>query len=210
MTCVVLIHGIWMNGWDMSVLRYRLKKAGFHTVQFSYRSVSHNLQANVQRLQQFLGSLNADTIHMVAHSLGGLLVRQLFHEFPVQKPGRIVTLGTPHGGSYVAKQLQKHIWARAVLGNSLQQGLLGDAPAWEAGHEIGVIAGNRGIGIGSIVTRLPKPNDGTVVVEETPLQGMSDYIVLPINHIGLLFSKTAAQQVVHFLSNGVFIKDDVC
>jgi hypothetical protein len=143
---------------------------------------------------------------MVAHSLGGLLVRQLFHDFPEQKPGRVVTLGTPHRGSFVAGRLHNHFWGRLLLGGSLQQGLLGDAPAWDSRHEIGVIAGNRGIGIGKILTRLPKPNDGTVVLAETPLSGMADYVVLPVNHIGLLFSKSVAEQVVQFLSKGVFSK----
>jgi pimeloyl-ACP methyl ester carboxylesterase len=207
MDTVVLVHGIWMNGWDMSVLRHRLNKAGFNTVRFSYQSVATNLQTNAQRLQQFLNSRNDASIHMVAHSLGGLLVRQLFHDFPIQKPGRIVTLGTPHRGSYVAKQLKNHLWGRVLLGNSLQHGLLGNAPAWNTQREIGVIAGNRGIGVGKILTRLPKPNDGTVVLEETPLQGMTDYIVLPVNHIGLLFSKSVAEQVVQFLSKGFFIED---
>jgi pimeloyl-ACP methyl ester carboxylesterase len=207
METVVLVHGIWMNGWDMSLLRYRLNKAGFNALQFSYSSVSKNLHYNTQRLQKFLSSLHDDTIHIVAHSLGGLLVRQLFHDFPKQKPGRVVTLGTPHRGSYVAGQLNKHMWGRVLLGKSLQQGLLGDAPLWNVDHEIGVIAGDRGIGVGKILTRLPKSSDGTVVLEETPLQGMKDYIVMPVNHIGLLFSNSVAQQIVQFLSTGEFIKD---
>lgn len=211
MDTVVLVHGIWMNGWDMSLLRHRLNKAGFKTVQFSYASVTKGLQFNTQRLQQFLSSLNNSSLqqtktHLVAHSLGGLLVRQLFHDFPKQSPGRVVTLGTPHRGSYVARKLNHHFWGRLLLGSSLQHGLLGDAPAWKSDHEIGVIAGDRGIGIGTILTRLPKPNDGTVVLEETALPGMTDYKVMPINHIGLLFSKPVAEQVIKFLSDGVFSK----
>ena len=212
MDTVVLVHGIWMNGWDMSLLRHRINKAGFKTAQFSYASVTKSPQLNTQCLQQFLTSLPNNSvkqtkIHLVAHSLGGLLVRQLFHEFPKQNPGRVVTLGTPHGGSYVAKQLNKHSWGRLLLGNSLKHGLLGDAPAWESDHEIGVIAGDRGVGVGTMVTRLPKPNDGTVVLAETLLAGMTDYKVMPINHIGLLFSKPVAEQVIEFLCNGVFSKE---
>jgi len=208
METVVLVHGIWMNGWDMVVLRHRLEQAGFRTVQFSYRSVSHTLQDNTQRLQQFLLSLTADPVHIVAHSLGGLLVRQVFYEFPQLKSGRVVTLGTPHRGSYVAKRITQNRFGRLILGNSIQYGLLGDAPAWSTNKELGVIAGNRGMGVGRMLTRLPKPNDGTVVLEETPLPGMTDYLVVPVNHIGLLFTKSVADQVVHFLRQGVFIRND--
>ncbi len=219
MDTVVLVHGIWMNGWDMSLLRHRLNKAGFNTTQFSYASVTKSSQFNTQRLQRFLSSLNKKSlnnssqnntkIHFVAHSLGGLLVRQLFHDFPEQPPGRVVTLGTPHRGSYAARQMNNHFLGRLLLGSSLEHGLLGDIPAWDSDHEIGVIAGNRGIGVGTFLTRLPQPNDGTVVLDETPLSGMTDYKVMPMNHIGLLFSKSVAEQVIKFLSEGVFSKEAI-
>jgi len=204
MTTTVLIHGIWMNGWDMTLLRRRLRKAQFNVRQFSYPSVTRDLRANAQRLHEFLNTIDDEQIHMVAHSLGGLLIRRLLYEFPGQKPGRIVTLGTPHLGSFVARQLNKHFFGRLLFGKSLHYGLLGDVPPWNGDHEIGVIAGNRGWGVGRLVTRLPKPNDGTVVLEETPLPGMNDYRVFPVNHIGLMFSKPVAEQVVHFLLHGRF------
>jgi pimeloyl-ACP methyl ester carboxylesterase len=208
MTTTVLIHGIWMNGWEMTLMRHRLKKAHLNVVQFSYPSVTQELRSNAHRLQAFLDSFDDQSIHMVAHSLGGLLVRRLFDDFPQQKPGRIVTLGTPHQGSFVARQMNKHILGRTLFGKSLPYGLLGGAPPWNSDHEIGVIAGDRGWGVGRVVTRLPKPNDGTVVLEETPLAGMSDYKVMPVNHIGLLFSKAVAEQVVHFLAQGRFVGKD--
>ena len=207
MPTVVLVHGIWMNGWEMGLLRLRLKQAGFNVVQFTYRSVSQNLPCNAQHLQTFVNGINASEIHIVAHSLGGLLVRQFFHDFPRQKPGRIVTLGSPHGGSFVAGKLNRTFLGRVLVGKSLQQGMLGAVPAWTSDHEIGVIAGDRGPGIGAVISRLPKPNDGTVVLAETSLPGMTDYKIMPTNHIGLLFAKSVAQQVIHFLLHGVFSKD---
>jgi pimeloyl-ACP methyl ester carboxylesterase len=203
-TTTVLIHGIWMNGWEMSLLRHRLRKAGFDVVQFSYPSVTRDLRANARMLQEFLKTIDDGRINMVAHSLGGLLVRRLFFDFPGQKPGRIVTLGTPHGGSFVARQMNKHIVGRLLFGKSLRYGLLGDAPPWESDHELGVIAGDRGVGVGRVITRLPKPNDGTVPLEETSLQGMTDYKIVPVNHMGLMFSKSVANQVMHFLTQGRF------
>jgi len=204
MDTVVLVHGVWMNGWDMTLLRHRLHKAGFNAIQFSYPSVTKNLRWNTEGLQQFVSVLDAENIHFVAHSLGGLLVRRLFHDFPRQKPGRVVTLGTPHCGSYVARQLNQCEWGKLLLGKSLQYGLLGDTPPWDSGRDIGVIAGDRSIGIGKLLTHLPKPNDGTVMLAETQLPGMTDYLVMPVNHIGMLFSKAVADQVIQFLLSGVF------
>jgi hypothetical protein len=60
------------------------------------------------------------------------------------------------------------------------------------------------MGGGRLFARLPKPNDGSVVVEETQLDGMTDHIVLPVSHSGLLFSANAALQAIHFLRHGRF------
>ncbi|WP_455203373.1 esterase/lipase family protein [Kaarinaea lacus] len=206
MATVILIHGIWMNGWDMTLLRRRLRRAGFHAIQFSYSSVRNNLKQAAEQLQQLVRRQEDDEIHFVAHSLGGLLIRRLFSDFPQQKPGRIVTIGTPHQGSLVAKRLCKFSGGRWLLGKSVEQGLLGDVPPWSAEHQIGIIAGDRSFGVGRFLTRLPKPNDGTVLVDETPLPGMSDYKILHVNHMGMVFSAAVAAEVIAFLQNGEFQK----
>lgn len=206
MSAVVLIHGIWMTGIDMSLLRYRLRKSGFNTKQFSYPSVRCDLQQNAQHLQRFISNIDDDEIHFVCHSLGGLLIRQLFVDFPEQKPGRVVTLSTPHQGSVVAKRMKTSVWSKVLLGKSLDFGLLGNLPAWTSANEIGVIAGNRSMGIGRFVTRLPGPNDGTVTLEESRLEGMKDYKILPVTHAGMMLSPQVAKEVRQFLDTGMFFK----
>jgi pimeloyl-ACP methyl ester carboxylesterase len=202
---VVLIHGIWMTGVDMSLLRYRLRRFGFTTRQFSYPTVRCDLQQNAKRLQHFVADIEADTIHYVAHSLGGLLVRQFFHDFPQQLPGRVVTLGTPHQGSQVARALENKRWGHFLLGKSLHHGLLGDVPPWTSAHEIGVIAGRIPLGVGALVSRLRGPNDGTVLVSETPLNGMADYKVLPVTHMGMMLVSSVAREINSFLTTGKFL-----
>ncbi len=51
---------------------------------------------------------------------------------------------------------------------------------------------------------LPEPNDGTVAVEETRIEGMSDHIVLPVTHTGMIMSASVADHVVRFLNTGRF------
>ncbi len=109
---VVLVHGLWMNGMEMCLLRRRLGKAGFATQRFSYPTVRSDIAANAARLQQFLSGLDADTVHFVGHSLGGLLILRLFADFPEQRPGRIVLLGTPYAGSATARNLARRAWGR--------------------------------------------------------------------------------------------------
>ncbi|OOO01091.1 MAG: hypothetical protein USCGTAYLOR_02713 [Chromatiales bacterium USCg_Taylor] len=77
---VILVHGLFMTGWDMTLLRWRLLRIGFITHQFSYPSTGFEPLRNAQALKNFTDRIDAPVIHFVAHSLGGLVVRHFFHE----------------------------------------------------------------------------------------------------------------------------------
>ena len=199
---VVLVHGIWMPGLEMALLEKRLRNCGFTPYLFSYPTIRCDLACNAVRLQQFVEKIDAPVVHFVAHSLGGLLIRQLFHDFPQQRPGRIVTLGTPHAGSQVARRMGRNPFGKFLLGQSLKHGLRGDVPGWAAQRELAVIAGNISLGVGRFVGNLSGPNDGAVSVTETLLPGMTAHQVFPVSHAGLLFSRDVAKAVCRFLKTG--------
>ncbi|MBI2992864.1 MAG: alpha/beta fold hydrolase [Gammaproteobacteria bacterium] len=201
---VVLVHGLWFNGLDMSLLRLRLNRAGYNARQFSYPSVRSSPLMNAMALNAFMRRLNSDTVHLVGHSLGGIIIRHLLQEYPDQRPGRVVTLGTPHHSSSAARTLSHWLPGRIVLGKSVHDGLLGGAPRWPAQRELGCIAGTLRLGMGTIVPGIPRPSDGTVAVEETQLSEMRDHIALPVSHFGMLLSSRVAKEVVHFLRHGRF------
>ncbi|NOZ53679.1 MAG: alpha/beta hydrolase [Gammaproteobacteria bacterium] len=212
---IILVHGLWMNGVEMMLLRYRLRRLGYQVTQFSYRSRGQTLLQNAARLNKLADTVSQvqcqqagnrhDALHFVAHSLGGLLVRQLFHNYPQQCFGRVVTLGTPHQGSVVVRRLSRYRLWRPLFGESLH-GLLGDVPSWHSNHEIGVLAGSLSVGVGSIIFRLPRPNDGAVVLAETPLDGMTDYKVLHVSHMSMLILPIIATEIHQFLSTGSFLR----
>jgi len=203
---VVFVHGIWMKGLEMSLLRRRVQRCGYQCRQFSYHSLDWTPRESAQRLHQFLQQIPAPVIHLVTHSLGGIVVLHLFDQFPEQKPGRIVMLGTPLQGSEVARILDSQSWSSNLLGRAREQGLLGDAPSWHTERELGMIAGNRSIGLGKILTlgRLAKPNDGTVELRSTQAVGIKEHLQVPHSHFGMLFSREVADRVCHFLQTGRF------
>jgi pimeloyl-ACP methyl ester carboxylesterase len=203
---VVLIHGLWMKGVEMTLLRRRLRRAGFRVQLFRYASLMRALPDNAQRLHAFIQGLDAETVHLVAHSLGGLLVRQLFHDHPSQPAGRVVTLGSPHAGSRVADAMAATGVTGFLLGRSAEP-LRGEVPGWECPRALGSLAGDLSMGIGWLVPALPRPNDGTVAVAETRLAGMAEHRVVHASHFGLLFSAEAARQTVCFLQQGHFCND---
>lgn len=200
----MLVHGIWMIGADLMLLRHRLQAAGFSCFVFRYPSLRKTPAENARRLQQFLNTLEADRVHLVAHSLGGMIALHLFEQNPDQCPGRIVLLGSPVQGSGVAHQLARHGLTRMLLGRSVKRALLGEGPGWRGDRSLGVIAGHKSMGVGQVTGGLEGPNDGTVAVSETHLPNATDHISVDVSHMGLLFSRRVADQVIWFLRKGQF------
>jgi pimeloyl-ACP methyl ester carboxylesterase len=203
---VVLVHGLWMRGWFMSLLAWRLRRAGYQTICFSYPSMSGDLHANAVLLQERLAGISsAAIVHFVGHSLGCLVIRSLFHYFPRQRAGRIVMLAPPNRGSMAAQELAMSGTGRAVLGKSIMDMIAGVPRQWPAPpREIGVISGTVPVGLGRLVTTLPVPNDGALSVNETLLPGSQAQLSLPVTHAGVLVSGSAASAVVNFLRRARF------
>ena len=201
---VVLVHGLWVNGREMWLLRRRLQAAGYQTRRFSYPSLMNSPFENAMDLNAFAESLDQECIHFVGHSLGGLVLRHLFYHFPQQRPGRVVTLGTPHNGSSAAAGLLRFLPGRLLLGKSIQHGLLGPLPAWPGDHQLGSVAGVTRLGLGLLAPGIPQPSDGTVAVAETRLAGMADHIELPASHSSMLISNEVCRQICRFLQTGRF------
>lgn len=202
---VVLIHGLYMSGAYLRPLGRRLRHLGWEPRLFSYTSVRDDPAISVQRLREFLQSLHPSTVHLVGHSLGGLLIRAALGQAARLPAGRVVTLGTPHAGSHVSNWLRRHRMGVAVghAGALLENKL----PPWDGRRELGSIAGDLGAGLGRLVPGLGHPNDGTVAVAETRLEAMTDHICLPVSHTGLLLSAQVARQCDAFLRCGRFRRD---
>jgi pimeloyl-ACP methyl ester carboxylesterase len=205
---VVLVHGIWMSSLELLLLARRLRRCGYRTLRFRYRSlrrpVRHNAACLARRVRQLPA---AGKIHLVAHSLGGLVVLQALQDHPDLITGRIVLLGSPVGGSAVARRTYGRRVLRWLIGRSGEQGLLGGGPRWRGRQSLGVIAGRRSLGIGRLLGGLSGVNDGVVNLEETAIEGVQDGIVVASTHMGLLTSRRVARQVCAFLKHGRFDTD---
>jgi pimeloyl-ACP methyl ester carboxylesterase len=201
---VILVHGLWLNGLEMFWLGRRLRRCGFEPVRFRYADTRRTLADNARRLQQWLQSIDGEEVHFVAHSLGGILLLDLFRKFPGQRPGRVVLLGSPVAGSEAARRLSRLPLLGATLGRSVESGLLGGAPAWDEKRDLGVVSGTLGLGMGRLLGGLQRPHDGTVAQLETRLPGARQSVAVRAGHFGLLVSAEAARQVCAFLRLGRF------
>jgi hypothetical protein len=207
-TVAVYVHGLWLTGFEGGLLRKRLARdLDAQTRAFSYASVVSTMTDNAQALAKFLLGIRADTLHLVGHSLGGLVILKLFEQgFDAGlPPGRIVLMGSPLAGSRAAHNLARLPFGRRILGRGVEEELLNARTRrWNGQRELGVIAGNLGIGLGRLVGASGAPGDGTIFVEETKLAGISEHLVLRVSHTGLPLSPEVARQTGAFLRTGRF------
>jgi len=205
---VVLVHGLWMTGAESGLLRSRLRdEFGFDPRQYSYPTVQAGLDENVRRLHEFLSEVPRDTVHLVCHSLGGVLALHTLTRFPDRRHGRVVCLGSPLRGSLAARAMASLPFGQEILGATIRDAVLsGGLTEYRGEREVGVIAGTLGVGLGVVIEGLPSPNDGTITVEETKLPGIKDHLELAVSHTGLLVSPEVASQTAYFLRHGEFAR----
>jgi len=196
-----------MNSMEMLYLKRQLEKQGFHVHSLSYESVKYSVDENTHQLYQKILQLNCKELHVVAHSLGGIMTMHLLEKYPDLSIRRIVMLGTPINGSYAAKIICRWKLIGRLLSNSMADGLAGNH-VYNASdkHEIGMIAGsiNSPIGFGLFLGKLPEANDGTVLLSETKHPAITQHLVVNKSHTGLVFSRMVGKLVANFLRTGDF------
>lgn len=199
---VVLIHGLWMTGAELWPLGRRLRGHGLRTHLFHYSPTGATPQEHARHLGAFVERHGPGPVHWVAHSFGGIVALHCIALGRPLPPGRVVLIGSPVRGSAPAHRLAGWPLTRHWLGDTLEHGLLGGAPALTGDREVAVIAGDRVLGLGGLLAGFDEPHDGTVAVAETALPGAVDRIVLHHSHFGLVFSAEVADAVVSFLRTG--------
>lgn len=210
---VICTHGLWAHGTGMYLVRRHLEREhGMRGFTFNYPSVTKTLDENAGRLARFIEENGIEQAHLVGHSLGGLVILRMLANRYSEIPGRIVCVGSPLRGSRAAKILNAKSWGEHLLGVSVPQGTVhGSANEWAsdvtANREIGSIAGSVPFGVGHIAGPFGEPNDGTVAVAETQLDGARDHIIVPTTHTGMLISRNVAEQIGAFLRRGEFLRE---
>jgi len=192
---VTLVHGYLANTFMLTVLAGRLRRRGFTPSPWGYWNIACSLLVHAERFARRLETLDADptveVLHLVTHSMGGIVARAALDRYRPRKLGRVVMLAPPNHGSFVATR------AAGTFGRFLKPVVeLSTAPD-------------------SLVNSLPMPPDldlGVIAAEYDALVSEAStrpnaphaFAALPTWHTGLLFSRETADLVAAFLATGEF------
>lgn len=192
---VLLLHGMGRTSASFRKMHAHLDRAGYRVIDWGYPSLRQTIDALAGRLGETLAALEADEgvlrIHIVTHSLGGIVTRAALVERVPGKMGRVVMIAPPNRGSNVARRLAP--WLGGLmkpmreLSNAAGSGV--NRLGVPAGVEIGIIAGDK---------------DGKVMVADTHLPGETDHLVVPARHTFIMNAPIVLEQTLTFLRKGRF------
>jgi pimeloyl-ACP methyl ester carboxylesterase len=202
---VLLIHGLARTPLSLLGLARDLRRAGHRTELVAYSGALESYQGIVTRVRRRLerAAGEAEPYAIVAHSLGGLIVRAALARWPAERPlpRHIVMLGTPNRPPRLARRFHRWWPYRVVNG---QCGQLLAEPEFFVGlprpeAPTTVIAGTKS---------WPRflslfdgaPNDGVVAVEETRLDGGAALIELPASHTFMMNNRRVRATVRDLLA----------
>jgi pimeloyl-ACP methyl ester carboxylesterase len=196
---VILVHGLWVPATVMTLLAARLARSGYVTRRFGY-SGRAPLEANIERLAR---TIDGRAVHLVGHSLGGVLIYDMLARHPEISSGNVVLLGAPVRGCYAGRRFGSRPLGRWLLGACAARWESCEA-RWQRLERLGVIAGTLPLGLGRALGALPGDNDGVVCVDETTVEGMSERVLVRTGHSLLAVSRRVSELVAHFLRLGRF------
>jgi triacylglycerol lipase len=211
--CVIFLHGLARTAGSLSTMAEAFETRGFVTANIDYpsrRQPIEQLASNaIERGVALCAVHSPEKIHFVTHSMGGILVRYYLSQTSLANIGAVVMLAPPNQGSEVVdnfKSVPGFKWLNGPAG--IQLGTDKNSLPAKLGpvdFPVGIIAGNRTFNpILSLF--LPNPDDGKVSVERTKVEGMSDFVVIPVSHPFIMNDEEAISQAVNFIEHGRFIR----
>ncbi len=208
--CVIFLHGLARSRASMTKMADAFEKSGYEVVNVGYPSRKYPIEELSPRaIEEGLnGCIPGSTIHFVTHSLGGILVRYYLKHEKISNLGRVVMMAPPNRGSAVVDALRRVPGFKALNGPAgLQLGTEEGSIPLTLGpvdYEVGIVAGTRTFNP-FLSQYLSNPDDGKVSVENTKVEGMTDFITVQKSHPFIMKSSEVIVQAISFIKSGRFL-----
>ena len=212
--CAVLLHGLARTHKSMRPLAQALAAAHYYVVNVGYPSrkfaIAPLANMAIPPALTLCRQQGLTRIDIISHSLGGILLRQYLQANTIPELGRVVMYAPPNQGSQVVDKLKNIPGFRLINGPAgLELGTDAKSVPRQLApvhFDLGVIAGTRSINW-ILSQYLPNPDDGKVSLENTKVEGMRDFISLPVSHPFIMKDKNAIRQTLHYLQTGAFLHE---
>jgi triacylglycerol lipase len=104
---ILLIHGYQCNRGFWLWLRRALARSGRQVATISLNPVFDDIDGYVEpvarRIEEICAATGAERVTLVGHSMGGLVSRAYLRRHGAARVAKLITLGSPHRGSMLAK-----------------------------------------------------------------------------------------------------------
>jgi pimeloyl-ACP methyl ester carboxylesterase len=196
---ILLVHGLGRTPLSLFGLASALRRGGHHTRFFGYSPTFESLPRILRRLTERLRDLARPgrPVGLVAHSLGGLLLRMVLPKVPELRVHHLVTLGTPLGVPRLARLAWRWLPFRLLTRDCGR--LLATADSFESLADLRVpctmIAGTAGPR-GRFSPFGADANDGVVSVCETRAG-----VVLPVLHTFMMDAAAVRERILDIMNS---------
>lgn len=202
---VVLLHGLWRGHHSMEPLARKLREHGFSTLNIPYPSIRLPIEEIAQRIHQMLVERSdGRPFHLVTHSLGGIIARQMIANGQCQIQ-RLVMLAPPSNGSEIVDHLQSCPLLSWFLGPAGRQlatsGIPSQLPPLPTHVEAAAIMGSH-VSIKCFDRILSAPHDGIVSASKGHLPELRAFAVVDADHTFISIHPEAIRLCREFLSDG--------
>ncbi len=180
---ILFVPGYQMNRWSLAPLQYYLYRRGYHNSwAINNPILKDDVFVFVENLKDKIDALHEQSgqpIHLIAHSMGGLICRHYIEKYGTEKVASTISLATPYRGT------KTYRLGRGKVGRQ-----------FKPGSEVC-----------SITTAPPVPHlivrstrDWVVVpFSNTALDDANDLVITNAGHLGVLVSVPVFQHIHRFL-----------